>query len=159
MIETTVKLPTKFSALLRLTVEDCKKVEAQSDKYVFDMTVWVEPGRQGGHCAVCMAGAVMMQRLKLDLDEAYQNMPAHSECIEPSVYDNPTRDKLLEINNLRTGRIMEECIYREIELSDEKEREIREIEKDIRECFDHGKGRAPWSVYLHAADDLEKLGL
>ena len=71
------KLPTKLSALLRVAVGDAKKC-ARDPRYTLVMATWHDPNYGNrGSCSVCMAGAVMAQRLGTKpYDMA---VPAHTE--------------------------------------------------------------------------------
>lgn len=55
-----VILPTQPSKLIRLALRDLAKCEAQPDKFKIDMSNWFTVNSR---CSVCLAGAVMAQRL------------------------------------------------------------------------------------------------
>lgn len=53
-----------LSAVIRLAIEDLKKIEALPRKYRVDMHVFHEPGKYPwSKCGVCLAGSVMAMRL------------------------------------------------------------------------------------------------
>ena len=139
-------LPKKPSELLRIAVEDCKKIEALSN-YKFDMSnhwharkicdgVWV--------CVVCMAGAVMDQRLGVETLLGGETLPS-------SLPRNA--DQLRAIDCLRTGNLHNAGVNLGIEpgeeLIDAYAEAIESVLKD---------GRAPWEIYLEQAEILERAG-
>jgi len=84
-------LPDKPSELIRLALDDLKKCE-KSKKYKIDMWKWHE---SNGECAVCLAGAVMAQTLKVK----------RKRDIVPSHFPEDIKNKLMSLNFLRQGYI------------------------------------------------------
>lgn len=62
-----VKLPNKPSKLLKVALEDLEAVEKDL-KYRIDMNSWHQP--EDNKCSVCLAGAVMANRLRCDIEKA-----------------------------------------------------------------------------------------
>lgn len=92
------KLPNKPSALIRLAINDLNAIEKQKDKYSINMTEWHSPNYMEDTCAVCLAGSVMANTLKLDSNE-------HLDADE--VEDISIQNKLYAINSFRIGQIKE----------------------------------------------------
>ncbi len=85
-----MKLPKKPSALIRLALDDLRKVE-RSKKYKVNMNVYHIPF--DSICNVCLAGAVMAKTLKI---------PPYSVS---STFNFNEGDKLRAINWLRCGSV------------------------------------------------------
>ena len=143
-----VRLPSKLSALLRLAVKDAKAVSRRK-AYRLEMGSWHRP-EPDGPCLVCMAGATMANTLKVD-----------PRCmIEPQELDESTRNKLYAIDSARAGAFQSalwELHQRRPPVS--KRETLRRIGSEVYAKHKSADGRAPWSVYLAAADELEKAGL
>lgn len=89
-----LKLPNKPSALIRLALEDLKKVE-KSKSYVIDMDNSIHaPQSWSKKCAVCFAGAVMAQAVK---DPTLE--------VDWGVWGEDTENKLRALDCFRTGDI------------------------------------------------------
>lgn len=58
--------PTTASAIIRLAINDLTKVE-KNKNYKIDMTEW-HLKFENGPCYVCLAGSVMANTLKIDID-------------------------------------------------------------------------------------------
>lgn len=86
------KLPDKPSALIRLALKDLEKCE-RSRKYKINMSVWHEPN---GKCSVCMAGAIMAQRLNCDPGKELAPW-------QDGLFDADTRGKLDAVDWFRMG--------------------------------------------------------
>lgn len=147
---TTVKLPNKLSELLRLAVRDAQAVE-QRDGYRLDMLVFHEP-RRGGSCAVCMAGAVIANTLEGD-----------PSCdLAPADFDQDTW-RLWAIDSMRQGAFVDALN----ELLHPNERDATRLDRRacnqaralVEAAYRRNINRAPWPVYLEAADILAKAGL
>jgi hypothetical protein len=68
----------KPSELIRLAVDDLKKVEAMPETYVINMGAWHEGGKS--NCMVCLAGAVMAMTLHVTPNQSVG--PGHfPECV------------------------------------------------------------------------------
>ena len=128
------KLPEKLSDLLRLAVRDAQACEADP-RYVLYMGEWHR--RAGAHCYVCMAGAIMAQTLGAD---------AGANAM-PIDFGTSTRMRLRNVDFLRKGDSA--LLYGKAEAAGGL----------IREHYNAALGRAPWEIYLQAADMLEKAGL
>ena len=67
--ETVPTVPAKISDLIQLALDDVDKCE-KDGRYVIDMDNWHQPGVK--KCHVCLAGAVMAQTLKCDINKQVQ---------------------------------------------------------------------------------------
>ena len=85
------KLPDKPSKLLKLALNDLKKVE-KDDNYRVDMDNW--HNSMEGICYVCLAGAVMAKTLKIDKEVNF-----HPDLEE----DFDIYKKLYALDSLRMG--------------------------------------------------------
>ena len=85
-------LPDKPSELIRIALDDLEACEADP-RYEIDMGRW--HGAADPTCSVCLAGAVMAQRLRISLDTD----------ASPSSFDPDTDCKLLALNEFRMGYI------------------------------------------------------
>lgn len=137
----TKRLPKKRSALLRIAVRDAMKCE-KDPRFKLDMLSWVTPVGDGT-CKVCMAGAVMVQRLAVGDGRVYMMFE--------SISDLNLRGKLYDIDQMRCGEFYDE--------NGEIDMRAAPAAKLISKHFDHDLGRAPWDIYLRAADMLEGAGL
>lgn len=146
-----IKLPEKQSALLRLAVKDAQVIE-KNKNYKFDMGEWHLPkfdntGKPTGKCTVCLAGAVIANTLKV------------SPKVEKNPYDleyeghRDTCLKLRKIDELRGG-----TIYYTGE-DDDRMEAVETAANLISFNYSDHLGRAPWKIYLKAADILESVGL
>jgi hypothetical protein len=159
------ELPNKLSALLRLAVQDAQKCEAMPAEYELRMSYWHTP-RSGGPCQVCMAGAVMAQSLGFERDRLINQGPLRFE----------NGAALMAIDDLRTGNVHEAARRIGVGLTDEQQDACERVEQAIRDAYEADGfdgcdydpssddpedfyGRAPWPVYLEAADILEAAGL
>lgn len=87
-------LPDTLRETIDSAIADVYTVLSQPDKYALKMSVWVQPPVDGV-CHVCMAGAVISQRL-VDVHKQYGD----------SMWDSftpATASKLQAINSFRTG--------------------------------------------------------
>jgi hypothetical protein len=134
------KLPEKASALLRIAVEDARKLQ-KTKGFKLNMRDWVAP--KGKACEVCMAGAVMVCRLGVRTDRYV--MPDSTDF----------EDALECINSMRCGRFSEH-----IDTYDaDRLRALNECTSLVRSKYREHLGYAPWHVYLKCADILESVGL
>src|SRR5690606_229892 len=85
----------KLHELLELALDDLAKCERQPDKFRIDMKSWLD--RDGEICMVCLAGAVMAQRL------LGGNLPCESR--DPWYFDAETHDRLKALDRLRSGEV------------------------------------------------------
>ncbi len=91
------ELPDKPSELIRLALGDLEKVE-DSPMYEVDMNLW-HTGLNGkfGICHVCLAGAVIASSLQ-----------HHNEdWVTPAHFNIPDKRKLIVIDHLRRGKLLE----------------------------------------------------
>ena len=100
-MNTTKRLPDKPSALIRLALEDLKKVE-QLPEYHVDMEYWhtyniqtIAPGK----CTVCLGGAVIAQEFDAPVDED----------IYPGGWsiDEDSEQKIRALDQFRKGAILD----------------------------------------------------
>ncbi len=143
-------LPRKLSALLRIAVEDAKAV-SKDKRYRLNMGTYHTPNPADGRCHVCMAGAVIAQRLGV--------RPTRSA--HPASTPGMPRVQLRAIDDMRDGAFST-AIWRttgkwpaEIGLSDV----AFAASKAVEATFDNDHGRAHWRSYLKAARILEEAGL
>ncbi len=91
---TEKRLPKTPSILIKLALDDLNKVE-RFKGYRVDMNSWHLYSEKSEICAVCLAGAVMVQTLK-----APQN-----ESIYPSTFPLDTNGKLAALDFFRLGSV------------------------------------------------------
>jgi hypothetical protein len=144
-----VRLPDKLSDLLELAVADCLEVEAEG-KHEFDMTVYYE--RLNGHCAVCMAGAVMLRRLPHEESAIF---------VRTDNWGAKTQKKLQAIDDMRNGGFYAAADRLGLSQLGVLEAAKRLIDETYTNFDDDWSklGRAPWPIYLEAADMLREAGL
>jgi hypothetical protein len=59
------KLPKKASTLIQHALNDLRAIEKQKKTYALQMLSWHEPLPESKKCAVCFAGSVMAETLKV----------------------------------------------------------------------------------------------
>ena len=139
-------LPNKPSALLRLAVGDAKKIE-RTPGYRLNMSVWHTGAGDNSDCEVCLAGSVMACTLKLD----------RTRSAGPGHADPGIEQKLNFINDMREGNL--DAIENAVLFDDDGVKDkVNAIGRFISNHYNFGNDRAPWWVYLKAADRLEALG-
>lgn len=84
--------------LWRVTLEDVRKTERDA-RFTWDMAVYVRPSKGRGPCAVCLAGAVCVQRLGVSGDTGIISNPA-------LWFGQEVATRLRAIDNLRCGAIV-----------------------------------------------------
>lgn len=138
------KLPTRLSELLRLAVWDCLTLER--DKGVrLDMHTWHEPA--GKQCRVCMAGAIMDQRL---------NAPRNAD-LSPTSY--PVEFTFLHaVDAMRLGNLTQARMIRRIPHTKSAAVDFGFYEIVVPKYVNE-RGRTKWGTYLEAADYLQEMGL
>ena len=94
-------LPTTPSALIRVALEDLRKVEALPDIYRINLGVWHREHREDAVCEVCLAGACIAQRLGAN----------PSEHRGPEDFDKETTWKLYALNEFRVGSVFDGLRY------------------------------------------------
>lgn len=88
-------LPDKPSALIRVALADLRAVE-KNPLYDVNMDFWHMPAVDPTDtCSVCFAGAVMAQRLGIDI----------TDSAGPLDFEQKTFDKLTGLNYFRQGKI------------------------------------------------------
>lgn len=136
------RLPEKMSALLRVAVADARKL-AHDPRYKLDMGLF--HAQRENRCHVCMAGAVMACTLKSN----------PRSPLTPYNFSG-LGGRLDSIDSMRTGNF-------DLTLDDIDCESLVAAAKEAGELVNkHYKsrlGRAPWSIYLQAADILAEAGL
>ena len=84
----------KLYELLDLALDDLVVINDKKNKYELSMNIWHSP-EDNGKCSVCLAGAVMANRLKAD----------RKKYKKPENFDYEEHDRLLAIDALRQGEI------------------------------------------------------
>lgn len=140
-----IKLPNKPSALLRLAVNDCKKVQKMKTRKL-QMLSWHHWSSIDNVCSVCMAGSIMDRTLKVDL----------KRNIIPADFDFDKQNKLHAVNEMRNGNF--DSAFSLLDMKDKYNYKINQISSFVSRNFCFFKNRAPWNIYLKAADMLEALG-
>lgn len=138
-----MKLPTKLSDLLRLSVKDAKACE-DDPRYLLNMAYWHEPDPKRNLCFVNTAGAIMAKTLGVP----------HDELRYPGDFDEDLEKALEAVDEMRRGgiRLTEHDSKRKMAAASKYCRHIS-YHFNERLC------RAPWDIYLEAADYLEREGL
>lgn len=95
-MKSIIPFSTPPSELLSLALADLEKCEANEDVFVIDMSGWYTK-KYDDVCMVCLAGAVMAQTLKVELN--------NNEIAYPDQFEHHTSLQLFAIDNLRTGQI------------------------------------------------------
>lgn len=152
-VEYTDTLPDRASELIRLALADLRKVEAMPNKYIVCMSEWHSPvsfDDGSVKCSVCLAGAVLAQSLKLDVETDYM-----------SIADKVPRSldrKIDALNALRQGEI-ESGMGTLMQYSDDFEM-CRQLFEDMNRNVTHySLNRDKFHEEMNAlADELEKLG-
>lgn len=98
-----VILPTVPSQLIRLALNDLRKCEKQPDKFTINMSRWLITN---GKCQVCLAGAVMAQRL----NGKVLAKTCHSREVEPFLFSG-NNEQLRALDLFRLGDIYAGCYY------------------------------------------------
>lgn len=150
-------LPDRLSDLLDAAVDDSEALEHDS-RYRLAMSDWHLPFPLLGPpaiCEVCMAGAVMAQRLRAPFD-----------CVmEPEDYNPELAGKLRAIDRMRAGAFDSAALRIGLTLAVEVNSDphllaafntAREI---VKSGWRQAEGRAEWSSYREAAAVLRSAGL
>jgi hypothetical protein len=142
------RLPNKLSALLRVAVEDSKKL-ARRKGFKLNMSTWVRM-EASGQCAVCMAGAVMVSRFGVPV----------GDMIEPCDLSEVRARQMLAINSMRVGQFAAaHYSLRLPPLKGGQRSALRSCEQLVtcREIAFYE--RADWRTYTKCAGLLEEVGL
>ncbi len=148
-----VKLPDKRSALLRMAIADCLRVEEMPEVRL-NMGVWLQVDSPvGTGCEACMAGSVMLCTLQLQ--------PRTAKCSPEGYFlSNDINDdvcnKLMFIDSMRGGTLL---LGDGRELTDEQRGVISACEDIIVTEYNKKVGHAPFHVYLDVCSKLEAVGL
>lgn len=159
------QLPDKLSELLRLAVRDAQAVAAMSG-YRLDMWSWRRQA-SGGTCAVCMAGAVMVNTVG-EPPGGWRDDETSPRSYGP--VSDSTATKLLAINCMRAGAFLRPGHLADYPVTTflpipgagiAKAEAMGIAERMIKDDYSTARnsGRAKWETYLAAADVLEKAGL
>lgn len=146
------KLPDKQSDLLRLAVKDAR-ILAKNKKYILSMKTWhtpIEFGPQKGKCAVCMAGAVMANTLKMP---PTKKSTAGEFTIGEEIIGFDICDKLYTINHMREGTV------KYTGTDQDRIDAVKKVRDLISSNYSNILDRAPWKIYEKAASILESVGL
>lgn len=157
-------LPARLSTLLRVAVEDAKKIQ-RTPGYKCDrstMGMWHDPqydldatSLQTVPCgtAVCLAGAVMVRRLGAAKDRSLvPRQFSQSGAEKPGV-----PEKLRAINEMRTGHFTN--AWQEISRIYPVPPKVRAALVKARKAYGRQKVLAPWRTYLKCARILKRAGL
>ncbi len=146
-------LPRVQSQLLRIAVNDLKKLSDQKDVEI-NMLSWVSI--KNGSCSVCMAGAVMLCRdlLPVVVDGLM------SDCDYGPGVCGDNKDQLCAINNMREGSFIYtfEFLTKKAPTIKQKLQLFRAGSMVIAD-FSDDKLMAPLETYERVAAFLEKHGL
>ncbi|MEM6367804.1 MAG: hypothetical protein AAF851_05810 [Myxococcota bacterium] len=129
------------SRLLRLAVKDAKLCEADPN-YIMRMNKWHTWHDHLKRCAVCLAGSVMAKSLDTPLQHTVFS------CSEEHGW-------AYRLDGLRTGDFGHAVAAASVE----QRKAMGRVYRHISDYLDPNKMRAPWAVYLEAADMLEAVGL
>jgi len=141
-----VRLPNSVPALTELAVRNSIRCEEQPEKYRLNMGAWVYRQNGSRKIDVCMAGAVMAQTLGV--------RPKEGEQLSPTLLLDPrTRRRIFAVDEVRGGWILQ--AYRFLDQS--PPHGWRAVKDAIQAGYGRPCRRAPWSVYLHAAQTLRRL--
>jgi len=146
------RLPNKLSALLRVAVEDSKKL-ARRKGFELDMSTWVHM-EASGQCAVCMAGTVMVSRFGVTVTSD------EGDVIEPWDLSTVRERQMLAIDSMRVGQFAAaHYSLRLPPLKDGQRSALRSCEQLVtcREIAFYE--RADWRTYTKCAGLLEEVGL
>ena len=106
------ELPNTLHELLGLAIKDMEALMGTEDN-AFDMGAWIYMSKYGNLCYVCMAGAVMLNTLKI-------KKPPRGQDIKLEPFKRPLRFKIYAIDNMRKGKFKEAFLhlYNEMVLDD-----------------------------------------
>lgn len=149
-------LPMVMSELLRIAVEDCKKVERMKNARSFNMGVFIQnvSTDDNKRCEVCMAGAVMDRRLhattlkkfKMEDELWLDDMPGN-------------QNQLAAIDLMRNFELHQAACELGTQLSSVKNGYLGVLESEFGPKYDGELSRASWDTYLELADHLKEIGL
>lgn len=149
-----VNLGNKLSVMLRQAVSDARAVERMK-RYKLNMNVWHE--RWDNHketpCSVCLAGATLIKRSNARLSD---NIYELDRKVTPL-----TSRKLQAINDMRSGSFSE-ALFKlrgggRAPTTGAQHEALRRAMFLVTDSY--VSDRAPWAVYLAAADALAEAGL
>lgn len=176
------KLPWTLHELLLVAVADVR-LAIKDKNLTVDMGDWItsfykpHSAKKGKYCSVCMAGAVIHNRL-------IPKKAQFTVTARPMNFDDPVQRKLEAINNMRVGDFIDafDDLYeardwarmRELKLTDKRQKAIGDASTLVIKNYPHDYdptsdgdtcvlgargGHAPLEVYEQAAAILKKAGL
>ncbi len=144
--ENTV-LPYVLSELLIIAVDESEAAVAAG--HTLDMAIWLIRD-DSGKCAVCMAGAVMLNRdmLPEGIDVGLLKHTKHS------------RHQLSAIDEMRAGRFGHAAVSLRLDLSSDAMIAALEAASDkALQHYSNATGHAPFEIYREVAEELKNVGL
>jgi len=90
------KLSDNPATLIRDAIHDLE-IQEKNPKVVIDMDRWHTATDPSYRCFICLAGAVMVERLETSLNDT----------LSPDDFDCDTRNKLIALNYFRQGEVIE----------------------------------------------------
>ena len=147
-----IQLPKTLHELLKASVEHIIKFE-DDPAYEIDMTTWHSPKSEyeQSACHICIAGGFMAGHMQVPPNEA----------VVPECFDTKTYDALMAIDSMRMGRMSGAYtfLYRKWPRNECHVKVILSTAQTIRSNIDTLIHRAPWEVYLRAAETLRAAGI
>lgn len=147
------QLPDKPSALIRLALDDLRKVERDA-RYAVDMGYWHTGTWEPEHnntCMVCLAGAVMAGTLGAD----------PTQVRYPDCYSLETEARLESLDCFRVGNVRNGLyrFHQRTETADAYEGIGIELAGAVPEYYVSGEDNTGWYAGMEKlADDLQARG-
>jgi len=139
------------SDLLRLAVRDARAVSKRPNTQLNMHAIAQNRESYGADvCHVCMAGAVMLKSLGMEPDSKNGLRKACADAYAPGTGEETP---FTRINDLRQGNMCSVVTY-----GDARNATVKAAGAMIRDKVSSVTLRAPWAVYLRAADLLESVG-
>lgn len=134
------------SRVIEMAVDDLEAVERLAAKYRIDMDHWHRAPKPGEPtCAVCFAGAVMANRLGVDI----------GNDVAPHDFDSVTEDRLLALDDFRSGYVHAGLATFNPETDEPPEGVLEEME-----VVEYGDDPARFKADMRSmAEMLKKAGL
>lgn len=159
-VDDFVKL--KLSAALRLTVDECERIENGERKNVsLEMTRWAIT-MDDGVCYVCMAGAAMLGTGTLD--PSNEDRPVYIQTTS-FLKLNGVGAVYRALDSLRTCALVQAVrdwnihgVFSDSEALQALDTEVWDMRLEYRSYYDIHK-HLPWYLYLEIANKLEAIGL
>lgn len=141
-------LPFKPSALIRVALQDLRKVEGMPEIYRVNMDVWHREHRTDNVCEVCLAGSMISQELG-----AQPNEHRGPEDFAPE-----TMLKLYALNEFRVGNVFDGLCYHD--KIDDGGRACQWLGADTRRITDYDASPSGFHRDMEKlASDLEAAGM